>query len=152
MRRLLILFCLAAAASLAIFSMAAVPPRQIRNSESKVAPAPVAPSSGVAVTVQVSPTAPLPYRFYLEQNYPNPYNEATVIRYSCATDAYVTLKVYNILGQEVVTLVAERKSGGSHTVLWDSRDKNGTTLASGIYLYRMITGPLVFTKKLILLR
>ena len=152
MRRFLLLFCLATAVFFTTLSLAAAPKPKAQSYEPEINPAPAAPSSGVAVTVQIGPAAPLPYRFGLEQNYPNPYNEATVIRYSCATEAYVSLKVYNILGQEVVTLVAERKSAGTHTVLWDSRDKNGTNLASGIYLYRMIAGPLVFTKKLILLR
>jgi hypothetical protein len=106
----------------------------------------------VAVTVQVAPAAPLPYRFWLEQNYPNPYNATTLIRYECAVDAFVSLKVYNILGQEVATLVSERKSAGIHAVAWDSKDKNGMLLASGLYLYRIAAGPYVATKKLTILR
>ena len=152
MRRRLILLCLASAVSLAMLALAAVPRRQSGNSESKVSPAPTAPSSGVAVSVQVSPAAPIPNRFFLEQNYPNPYNNHTIIRYSCGVDAFVSLKVYNILGQEVTTLVAEQKSAGPHTLLWDSKDKNGSPVASGIYLYRMIAGPYAKTKKLVLLR
>ena len=152
MRRFLLLFCLATAVFFTTLSLAAAPKPKAQSYEPEINPAPAAPSSGVAVTVQIGPAAPLPYRFGLEQNYPNPYNDATVIRYSCATEAYVSLKVYNILGQEVVTLVAERKSAGTHTVLWDSRDKNGTNLASGIYLYRFKTENDSEIKRMVLLK
>lgn len=152
MRRFLVLFCLAIATSSTALLLLAAPGNRARTNESEVNPAPAAPSSGVAVTVQVAPAAPLPYYFSLQQNYPNPYNATTAIRYSCGQEAFVSLKVYNILGQEVVTLVAERKSAGFHTVLWDSKDKSGNSLASGIYLYRMIAGSFVEKKKLILLK
>ena len=67
-------------------------------------------------------------------------------------DAYVRLKVYNILGQEVAALVSEQQNAGIHSVLWDSKDKNGASLASGIYIYRMTAGLFFQTKKLIILR
>jgi flagellar hook assembly protein FlgD len=98
------------------------------------------------------PAAPIPYRFALEQNYPNPYNATTTILYSCGQDGFVSLKVYNILGQEVATLVGEHKSAGSYTVSWDSQDRYGNPLASGIYFYRVIAGQFVASKKLVLIR
>ena len=151
-RRFLVLFCLTMATSLVAFLLLAAPGNKVHTPQSEEILAPLAPSSGVAVTVQVAPAVPLPYRFWLEQNYPNPYNATTIIRYSCAVDAYVRLKVYNILGQEVAALVSEQKSAGIHSVLWDSKDKNGTPLASGIYIYRMTAGSFVEKKKLILLK
>lgn len=152
MRQFPILFCLATAVFFAALPLATAPKSKTQSFEPEINPAPAAPSSGVAVTVQVAPAAPLPYRFWLEQNYPNPYNATTIIRYSCAVDAYVRLRVYNILGQEVAALVSEQKSAGIHSVLWDSNDKNGMPLASGIYIYRMTAGLFFQAKKLIILR
>lgn len=75
--------------------------------------------------------------FALEGNYPNPFNPSTSIRYQLAEIADVTLKVFNLLGQEVATLVRERQSAGAKTVSWDGRDYLGNPAASGVYIYRM---------------
>ncbi|OGC75756.1 MAG: hypothetical protein A2Z27_00845 [candidate division Zixibacteria bacterium RBG_16_50_21] len=64
----------------------------------------------------------------------------------------MTLKVYNILGQEMVTLVAGRKRPGVHSLTWNSRDKGGNLLPSGVYFYRMTADWYVETKKLVILR
>ena len=109
-------------------------------------------SSGLYITVQVSPTVAIPYNFWLAQNYPNPYNDVTMIKYSCGKDGYVTLKVYNILGQQLATLISGYRNAGVHAVSWDSKDAQGRALASGVYFYRMIAGSFVETKKLLILR
>lgn len=109
-------------------------------------------SSSLAVTVQVVPSSPVPDDFTLEQNYPNPFNGGTIIQYSCAADANVTLNIYNILGQKVKTLVSAPMPAGVHTVSWDGRDDHGGQVASGIYLYRLITGTFVQSKKLVLVK
>jgi len=127
-----------------------VPPTRFSNSDSQRLESPVA--SSLAVTVQVVPAAPIPHDFWLDQNYPNPLNSATVIRYSCGTDAEVSLKVYNILGQQVATLVSARKTAGTHTVSWDCRGDEGKSLPSGIYLYRLVAGSFVQTRKLAILK
>jgi plastocyanin len=88
-----------------------------------------------------------PAFFGLEQNSPNPFNPSTTIRFELPHASNVSLTVYNLLGQEVATLVNEEKSAGIFDVQF-----NATTLASGVYVYRMQAGSFVETKKLILIR
>ena len=88
-----------------------------------------------------------PKEYQLAQNYPNPFNPNTTIRYSIPQRSNVVLKVYDVLGNEVATLVNEEKDRGVHTINFDA-----TQLASGIYFYRLHAGSFVETKKMILLR
>jgi hypothetical protein len=83
----------------------------------------------------------------LFQNYPNPFNPSTEIGYGVPGTEYVTLKVYDLLGREVATLVNERKAPGSYSVSFDA-----SGLASGVYFYRLEAGNFMQTKKLIVLR
>jgi hypothetical protein len=85
--------------------------------------------------------------FVLYQSYPNPFNPITTILYALFEEAFITLKVFNTLGQEVATLVNEKKEAGSYQVRFD-----GTHLSSGVYFYRLKAGEYVETKKLVLLR
>jgi photosystem II stability/assembly factor-like uncharacterized protein len=85
--------------------------------------------------------------FSLFQNYPNPFNPSTVIKYSIPTSEFVTLKVYDVLGNEVATLVDEQKSAGTYQVSF-----NASGLSSGVYFYTLTSGNFMATKKLILLR
>jgi hypothetical protein len=85
--------------------------------------------------------------FALEQNYPNPFNPLTVISYQLPIESWVTLKVYNVLGVEVSTLVNEDKKAGRYEA-----EFNASTLPSGIYYYRLTAGQFIETKKLILMR
>jgi hypothetical protein len=85
--------------------------------------------------------------FSLSQNYPNPFNPSTVISYRLPVIGFVTLKVYDILGREVVTLVNEEKSIGIYEV-----EFNATGFPSGIYFYKLQAGPFTETKKMILLK
>ena len=88
-----------------------------------------------------------PNEFALEQNYPNPFNPTTTINYSVPRTAVVTLKVYDILGREISTLVNEEKPAGNYSVNF-----NASNLSSDIYFYRMQAGTFVETKKLTLLK
>ena len=88
-----------------------------------------------------------PTEFILEQNYPNPFNSATAIQYSVPQRSNVTLKVYDILGKQVTTLVNEEKEQGLYTVNFEANN-----LASGLYLYRIQAGSFIDTKKMILLK
>ena len=83
----------------------------------------------------------------MNQNFPNPFNSTTTIRYELPELANVTLKVYNILGEEVNTLVNEQKEAGRYQVQF-----NAGNLASGVYIYRISTGKFTASKKLILMK
>ena len=85
--------------------------------------------------------------YKLSQNYPNPFNPVTTIKYQFPERGFVTLKVYDVLGNEVATLVNEEKPAGGYEVEWNASD-----LPSGIYFYRMRAGNFIDTKKLILLK
>ncbi|MBN2416491.1 Ig-like domain-containing protein [bacterium] len=82
---------------------------------------------------------PAPNTFVLEQNYPNPFNPVTTIRYTLPAREEVTLTVYNMVGQQVATLVSESQAAGFYSVQWDGRDMQGNDLPTGIYIYRLKT-------------
>jgi len=89
----------------------------------------------------------IPSQFMLEQNYPNPFNPTTSIEYSVMSNEYVTLKVYDILGNEISILVNEIKQPGNYKVEFDAEN-----LPSGVYFYKLTSGSLTETKKMLLLR
>jgi choice-of-anchor B domain-containing protein len=88
-----------------------------------------------------------PRSFSLEQNYPNPFNPSTTIKYSIPTSEFVTFKVYDVLGNEVATLIDEYKPAGSYEIEFD-----GNGLSSGIYFYKLQAGSFTETKKMILMK
>jgi hypothetical protein len=90
---------------------------------------------------------PLPSKITLYQNYPNPFNPSTTIRFALPAASPVTLKVFNLLGQEVATLVNEVKPAGEHSVTFD-----GSALSSGIYFYQLRVNNFVESKKLMLVK
>jgi hypothetical protein len=94
----------------------------------------------------------LPKKFALYQNYPNPFNPETVIKFDLPKSSDVILKIYNVLGQEIRTLINERKPAGYHSVKWDSRNNNGIIVSSGVYLYKLQAGDFIVTKKMVLIR
>ncbi len=94
----------------------------------------------------------LPDRFALSQNYPNPFNPSTNIEYGLPKTAYVVLKIYNILGEEIRTLVQELQSPGIKSVVWDGTNNRGLGVASGIYIYQIKAGDFRSARKLMLLR
>ncbi|MGB5530383.1 MAG: T9SS type A sorting domain-containing protein, partial [Ignavibacteriaceae bacterium] len=79
----------------------------------------------------------IPESFALKQNFPNPFNPTTNIEFSLPVAADIQLVVYNILGQQVASLINEQRSAGNHSVLWNANDSNGMKLSSGIYLYKL---------------
>ena len=92
-------------------------------------------------------TAQIPAEYNLSQNYPNPFNPETIINYQLTMNNYVTIKVYDILGREVATLVNEEKPAGKYSLNFDA-----SKLSSGIYFYRIKAGSFTQTRKMILLR
>ena len=94
--------------------------------------------------------AALPDGFGLGQNYPNPFNPGTVIPYQLATAGYVRLEVFNVLGQRVVTLVDGEQAAGTYTTRWDARDASGHGVAAGVYIYRLMAGGGVATRRMLL--
>jgi hypothetical protein len=92
-----------------------------------------------------------PKEFALSQNYPNPFNPSTKIQYTIGNPGLVSLKVYDVLGHEVATLVNSNQEAGSYTVPFNT-NKGTLNLASGVYFYRLEAGSFVSTKKLILMK
>jgi hypothetical protein len=103
------------------------------------------------------PTDSIPADYILSQNYPNPFNSLTRINYSIIENGIVSLKVYDVLGNEVAVLVYEEKSAGNYEIDFSAigRSANGGnayTLTSGVYFYRLSTDGFAQTKKMVLLR
>lgn len=115
------------------------------------------PDNGVIQVSSISRTDPfltdvpltesVPTQFFLNQNYPNPFNPSTVIRYQLPEAAPVRLSLYDLLGREVAVLVNEQKSAGNYEIRFD-----GTGVASGIYMYRLIAGTYVESRKMVLMK
>jgi len=99
---------------------------------------------------------PFPRGYKLEQCYPNPFNPTTLIRYRLSAvrgrPSAVSLKVYNILGEEVITLVDQEQRAGRYQVVWDGRNNQGKEVTSGVYLYRLKAGKFTAARKMVLLR
>ena len=91
--------------------------------------------------------SPVPSSFALSQNYPNPFNPTTTIKYSLAKESKVSLRIYNILGQEVVTLVNQRQVAGNYIATFDA-----SKFASGVYFYRLNAGSFSQVRKMLLLK
>ncbi len=83
------------------------------------------------------PTAAIPVEYNLGQNYPNPFNPSTRIAYALPEQASVTLKIYNLLGQEVITLADNVQEAGFHEVVWNARNRDGQSVGTGVYFYRL---------------
>ena len=101
---------------------------------------------------EIGDLKPLPDRFNLLQNMPNPFNPSTAIGYQLPESGFVRLAIYNLIGQEVRVLVNEQRSAGSFTAAWDGTDALGRRVASGIYLYRIQAGSFSATKRMLLLK
>jgi hypothetical protein len=146
----------------ALFGPANAPPEPIRliseESGELVGPA----SLGSMTFTFVSPATPtavaeehtsaVPESFVLEQNFPNPANPSTTIRFDLPQGEQVSLVVYNMVGQAVAQLLDGVREAGSYSLRWDGRDDSGRKLSTGIYLYRLRAGDQVSTRKLMLLQ
>jgi hypothetical protein len=97
----------------------------------------IVPSSPTSV----GPKGGVPEQFVLYQNYPNPFNPSTAIKFSVPVQSHVTIKVLNVLGQEVQTLAARTYGIGEYEVVWDGQNNLGNPVASGLYFYRLEARP-----------
>lgn len=94
----------------------------------------------------------LPSEFALHNNYPNPFNPITLIRYDVPDNSHASLIIYDILGREVVELVNRTVPAGYYSILWNGRNSIGDPVSAGIYFYRLTTNNFIQTKKMILLK
>lgn len=105
-----------------------------------------------ATAVEPQSVDQMPGEYSLSQNYPNPFNAETRVRYSIGAAGYVSLRVYNVTGQLVNTLVDDQRMAGEYTAVWNGTDEEGQALASGVYFCRMESGDWTKTIKMSFLR
>ncbi len=106
-----------------------------------------------APPVSVETEDPLiPDEFIVHQNFPNPFNPETEIRFALTKDSHVVINVYNTLGQQIATLTDSQYSTGFHSVHWDGKDGNGIRVSSGVYLYQIQAGEFSQVRKMSLIR
>jgi hypothetical protein len=94
----------------------------------------------------------VPREYQLSQNHPNPFNPETEIAFGLPKAGFVTLNIYNILGQDVITLVSGNMSAGEYRVIWNGTDRSGRAVSSGVYFFRMQSGYFSQTKRMVLLK
>ena len=108
-------------------------------------------SDGEVLSATVTVNTPV-WQTELRQNYPNPFNPTTTIDFYLAAAAKTSLKIFDVGGHLVKTLVDQSLPYGRHTVTWDGRNNAGQGVSSGVYLYRLVAGNKVFTRKLMILK
>ncbi|NKB66065.1 MAG: T9SS type A sorting domain-containing protein [Candidatus Latescibacteria bacterium] len=107
---------------------------------------------GLPTAVEEESGADTPVEFALEENFPNPFNSGTTIRFAVPETAPVRLTLFNLAGQQVATLARGVHAAGAYALQWDGRDDGGRAVGSGVYLYRLEAGGQVATRKLLLVR
>ncbi|MBN1349250.1 T9SS type A sorting domain-containing protein, partial [candidate division KSB1 bacterium] len=93
-----------------------------------------------------------PYQFKLAQNYPNPFNAATRIHFQLPNADNVTLKIYNVQGQLVRTLIDKNMPAGAHQVRWDGKDHSNHSISTGVYIFTLRSGEYISSKKMALIQ
>jgi len=106
----------------------------------------------IIISVEAETDVSIPFTFSLEQNYPNPFNPSTIIKYSIPQSSQVQIKIYDVLGNEIETLVNEEKPEGTYEVEFNSHSGNVRNLTSGVYFYKLQAGTYVETKKMVFLK
>jgi len=94
----------------------------------------------------------IPERFEMSQNYPNPFNPTTKIDFAVPRNSHVSIKIYDITGREIKSLVNQKMTPGRYSVDWTGVDNNGQRIASGVYLYRFVAGGNVIVKKMVMIK
>ncbi len=106
----------------------------------------------ISASLARSGASVLPQTFSLSQNFPNPFNPETKIKYSLTSKSYIKLVIYDILGRRVKTLAQGTAEAGEYTVRWNGVDENGSSVASGMYFYRLLANGQSFARKMTLLK
>ncbi|MCL6097089.1 MAG: T9SS type A sorting domain-containing protein, partial [Bacteroidetes bacterium] len=101
-----------------------------------------------AITVTLTPKQ----KAELMDNFPNPFNPSTAIKFYIPNNSDVSIKIYDVLGKEVTTLINRQAEAGYHIVYWNGKDSYGSNAASGVYIYRLTAGSFAETKKMTLLK
>ncbi len=104
------------------------------------------------LTTSVRPVDAVPDAFTLDQNYPNPFNPTTQISFTLKGNEQVSLVIYNMLGQQIRTLVNQEMPAGGYVATWDGRDDHGFQMASGAYVYRLQSKSFSMTRTMMLLK
>ena len=104
------------------------------------------------ILTSVTTNNSIPLQYQLDQNYPNPFNPSTTINYNLSAIGNVKIKIYDILGREVVTLVNAQKPAGKYQAIWNGTDNFGNKVTSGIYFYTIRTGNFTASKKMVLMK
>tara|TARA_A100000164_G_scaffold360143_1_gene373543 strand:- start:350 stop:820 length:471 start_codon:yes stop_codon:yes gene_type:complete len=111
------------------------------------------PTPGFSNTdLAVFMNAYIPEDFHLFQNFPNPFNPSTVIRYALPKDNFVFLKVIDLMGREVTTLVNSFQTKGNKSIVWNAVNNQGLPVSAGVYFYSIESGEFISTKKMILIK
>lgn len=124
--------------------------RHLSLGKIKIVPASELPPSPPELEIR-NQKSEIPSEFALEQNFPNPFNPSTVIRYQLPVDSWVTLNVYNTLGEEIATLVDEMQVAGFRLFEWNAGSAN-SVLPSGVYLYQLRAGTFTQARKMLIMR
>ena len=106
--------------------------------------------SGVSLNLDL--TSAIPEVFSLHQNFPNPYNPITSIRYDLPEDKFVNIAIYDLMGRKVKSLVNSKQSAGYRSIHWDATNDFGQTVSAGMYIYIIQAGEFKQTKKMVLLK
>lgn len=109
------------------------------------------PEAGIITGIE-SEIVELPLHYKLFQNYPNPFNPQTTIQYELPAPEKVKLEIYNLQGQKIKTIIHKNQAAGFYRVTWDGSTDDGRRTTSGLYLYRLLAGDFVQTKKMLLLK
>ncbi len=94
----------------------------------------------------------IPDEFIVHQNFPNPFNPETEIRFALTKASHVVINIYNTLGQQIETVVDTQYAAGFHSVRWDGKNRNGSPVSSGVYLYQIQAGEFSQVRKMSLIR
>ena len=108
--------------------------------------------SGTLEFLEINNDNELPISFSLNQNYPNPFNPTTNINYSIPSDNFVTVTVYNVMGEKIKTLSNGFATSGYKSVKWNAQNERGQEVSAGLYVYTIEAGDFRDTKKMLLLK